>query len=690
VYLLCYAENHPKDIGKRQIHRIWHTRSKFGGNYTLKLIVKRKKGAGITMAGFKLLTSPIQIANMELRNRMVMPPMISNFGYEDGSVTDTFRAYHEARAKGGVGLIIIEASHVHPLGKGFPNEVAIFSDRFIPGLRSLTDAVHAHGAKIAVQLFHAGRQTTSKVTGHPPLAPSPVTAPVTGELPMEMTKDQIAGLIEDYGKAATRAKAAGFDAVEVHCAHGYLLCEFLSPHTNKRMDEYGGTLENRMRFPLEVIRVVRQAVGPEYPVLARISADEKMPGGLTLDESKTIAKRFEQESINAIHITAGFYETVTWMIQPLSRPRGCLVDLAEGIKSVVSIPVIAVGRINNPELAETILAEGKADLIAFGRGLLADENLPNKVTQGRADEVRKCIACCQACIDELLVEQRIGCTVNARTGFERKFHMSRAQAPRKVLVVGGGPAGMETARVAALRGHKVRLWEKTNALGGQLPLAAASPYKEEIGTFNDFLTGEMQRLGIEVHLNKEATIDAIRAENPDVVVVATGARPASVEVPGADRKNVVKSWDVLADNIRVGKKVAVIGGGLVGCETAEFLAEKGHKVTILEMLPQIGADIGPLVGPLLFERLEKHNVKSITGATLSGIGERDITYEKDGKTEILGDFDSVVIAVGSGPEDSLANQLEGSGISYYVIGDASKPRRITHAVYEAMTVAHEI
>ncbi len=200
----------------------------------------------------------------------------------------------------------------------------------------------------------------------------------------------------------------------------------------------------------------------------------------------------------------------------------------------------------------------------------------------------------------------------------------------------------------------------------------------------------MQRLGIEVHLNKEATIDAIRAENPDVVVVATGARPASVEVPGADRKNVVKSWDVLADNIRVGKKVAVIGGGLVGCETAEFLAEKGHKVTILEMLPQIGADIGPLVGPLLFERLEKHNVKSITGATLSGIGERDITYEKDGKTEILGDFDSVVIAVGSGPEDSLANQLEGSGISYYVIGDASKPRRITHAVYEAMTVAHEI
>ncbi len=249
---------------------------------------------------------------------------------------------------------------------------------------------------------------------------------------------------------------------------------------------------------------------------------------------------------------------------------------------------------------------------------------------------------------------------------------------------------MEAARVSAMRGHKVTLWEKTADLGGQLPLAAASPQKDEIGTFNDFLAREMQRLGIRVHLNKEATVEAIRTEKPDIVVVATGARPAAVEVPGADRKNVVKSWDVLSGNAKVGKKVAVIGGGLVGCEVAEFLAEKGHEATIVEMLPRIGTDIGPLVGPLLFDRLEKHNVKIITGAKLTGIGERNISYEKDGKTETLDDFDSVVIAVGSTPEDSLANQLEGSGIDHYVIGDASRPRRITHAVYEAMRVAHEI
>jgi 2,4-dienoyl-CoA reductase-like NADH-dependent reductase (Old Yellow Enzyme family)/thioredoxin reductase len=642
------------------------------------------------MAGFKLLTSPIKIANMELRNRMIMPPMVTNFAYEDGSVTDTFRAYHEARAKGGVGLIIVEASNVHPLGKGFPNEVAIFSDRFIPGLRSLIDVVHAHGAKIAIQLFHAGRQTTSRVTGHPPLAPSPITDPVTGELPRELTKEEIAGLVKDFGKAATRAKAAGFDAVEIHCAHGYLLCEFLSPHTNRRTDEYGGTLDNRMRFPVEILRAVRQAVGPDYPVLARISADEKMPGGITLEEGKTIAKRFEQEGIDAIHVSAGLYETASWVIQPLSRPRGCLVDLAEEVKSVVSIPVIAVGRINDPELAERILAEGKADLIAFGRALLADEDLPKKVTEGRTHEIRRCIACCQACIDELFAEHRIGCTVNARAGYELQFPMTKAPTSRKVLVVGGGPAGMEAARVSALRGHKVTLWEKTADLGGQLPLAAASPQKDEIGTFNDFQAKEMERLGIRVHLNKEATVEAIRAEKPDVVVVATGARPAAVDVPGADRKNVVESWDVLTGNAKVGKKVAVIGGGLVGCEVAEFLAEKGHEVTIVEMLPRIGADIGPLVGPLLFDRLEKHNVKIITGAKLTGIGERNISYEKDGKTETLGDFDSVVMAVGSTPEYSLANQLEGSGIDHYVIGDASSPRRITHAVHEAMRVAHEI
>ncbi|MFZ5925087.1 MAG: FAD-dependent oxidoreductase, partial [Bacillota bacterium] len=489
---------------------------------------------------------------------------------------------------------------------------------------------------------------------------------------------------------ARRAKAAGFDAVEIHGAHGYLISEFLSPYANKRTDEYGGSLDNRMRFPLEVVRAVRQAVGPDYPLIYRMNAEDKVPGGLTLDETKPFAARLEREGINALHVSAGVYESVAWIIQPMSLPRGCLLDLAQGIKSVVKIPVIAVGRINDPQVAETALSEGKADLISFGRELLTDPDMPRKVTEGRLGEIRRCIACCQGCIDELFQNHPITCTVNPRTGFEARFTFSRAPRARKVLVIGGGPAGMEAARVAAIRGHNVTLWDRAASLGGQLPLASAPPQKGEITTFLDFLMKEVSRLKVNVQVNKEATLDAIRAERPDVVVIATGARQARLNVPGADRKNVVMSWDVIAGKAQVGKKVAIIGGGLVGCETAELLAEKGHEVTIVEMLPRIGWDIGPIVGSLLFDRLEKRGVKTVTDAKTTAIGDRDITVEKGGKTETLSGFDTVVLAVGSVPEDTLANQLEGSGIDYYVIGDAWRTRRITHAVYEGLRVAHEI
>ncbi len=642
------------------------------------------------MSRFQLLTGPTRIGRMELRNRMVMAPMVTNYAYEDGSVTERLRAYHEERARGGVGLIIVEAAYVHPSGRGFQNEVGIYSDKLIPGLRRLVRAVHAHGAKIAAQLYHGGRQTTSDVTGQPIVAPSPLPDPTKGETPRELSKDEIGGLVRAFAEAARRAKAAGFDAVEIHGAHGYLIDEFLSPHANKRTDEYGGPLENRMRFPLEVVRAVRQAVGPDFPVTYRMSADEKVAGGLTLDETRPFAMRLEQEGINALHVSAGVYESAVWIIQPMYLPRACLADLAQGIKSVVKIPVIAVGRINDPEVAETLLAEGKADLIAFGRELLTDPDMPRKVTEGRLDEVRRCIACCQGCIDELFQDHPITCTVNPRTGFEREFAFARAQSPRKVLVIGGGPAGMEAARVAAIRGHRVTLWEKAAELGGQLPLASATPQKGEVATFLDFLKKEMRRLSVNVQVGREATLDAIRAEKPDAVVVATGARPSSLNVPGADRGNVVMSWDVIAGKASVGARAAIVGGGLVGCETAELLAEKGCDVTIVEMLPRIGWDVGPLMGALLFDRLEKRGVKLVTGAKTTSIGEREVIVEKDGKSQALSGFDTIVIAVGSTPEATLANQLEQSGIDYYVIGDAWRTRRITHAVYEGLRVGHEV
>lgn len=642
------------------------------------------------MKKLKLLTSPIRIGNLELRNRMVMAPMVTNYAYDDGSVTDRLKAYHVERAKGGVALIIIEATYVHPSGRGFQNEVGIYSDRLIPGLRALVDAVHAHHAKIAVQLYHGGRQTTSAVTGQPIVAPSPIKDPTESEVPKELSKDEISLLVQAFAQAARRAKTAGFDAVEVHGAHGYLINEFLSPYSNKREDEYGGPLENRMRFPLEVVRAVRQAVGPDFPIIYRMSADEKVPGGLTLDETKVFAKALEKEGVNAIHVSAGVYTSAAWIIQPMYLPRACLADLAQAIKAVVQIPVIAVGRINDPEVAETILAEGKADLVAFGRELLTDPDMPKKVMEGRLDEVRKCIACCQACIDELFLNHSIGCTVNARTGYETQFPLNPSPRPRKVLVVGGGPAGMEGARVAALRGHHVTLWEKDGDLGGQLTLAAKSPGKGEIATFKEFLVNQMNKLKVNVKLNKQATLEAIRTEKPDIVIVATGAKPATLSVPGIDRENVVSAWSVIMDSVKVGKRVVVIGGGLVGCETADYLAEKGHTVTIIEMLPRIAEDVGPLMGALLTDRLKKSGVKIITGAKLHSIEDHSVTVEKDDKIETIPDIDSVVIAVGSVPEDTLANELEGSGIDYYVIGDAWKPRRITHAVFEGMRVGHEL
>jgi len=640
--------------------------------------------------GFQHLASPIKIGKLELKNRMIMAPMVANLAYEDGSVSERLKAYHEERAKGGVALITVEASYVHLSGKGFRNEVGLYSDRLISGLRGLVDAIHAHGAKASIQLYHAGRQTKSSVTGRLIVAPSPIPDPTEPDTPRELTIDEIAELVRAFGEGARRAKAAGFDSVEVHGAHGYLIDQFLSPFSNKRTDEYGGTLENRMRFPLEVVRAVRQAAGPDFPIVYRISADEKVPGGLTLDETKTVAKRLEDEGINAVHVSAGVYASAVWIIQPMALPRACLADLAQGIKSAVKIPVVTVGRINDPDLAETLLAEGKADLIAFGRQLLADPETPKKIVEGRAGEVRRCIACCQGCIDELFLDHPITCTVNPRTGFEREFAFNKAKRSRKVLVIGGGPAGMEAARVAALRGHNVTLWEKSSNLGGQLPLASSPPQKGEFATFTDFLIKELSRLKVNVVLNKEAGIDAVRSENPDAVVVAAGAVQLGADVPGADGKNVLMSWDVIAGKTQPGNKVAVIGGGLVGSETAEYLAEKGHKVTIVEMLPKIASDVGSLVGALLLDRLSKHGVELVTGAKLVSIGEHDVTVQKDEEKETLTGFDSVVIAIGSLPNDDLAERLEGAGIDYYVIGDAVRPRRITHAVFEGMKAAHEI
>ncbi|MDI3500957.1 MAG: hypothetical protein PWP22_728 [Thermoanaerobacter sp.] len=662
----------------------------------LTITPKIKNGGGFKMNSsleFEKLLEPIQIGPMKLRNRIVMPPMVTNYAAADGAVTERFKAYHQARAKGGVGLIIVEATYVHPSGKGFQNQVGIYKDELISGLRELTETVHKYGAKIAVQLYHAGRQTTSKVTGMKVVAPSPIPCPVKQEMPKELSVDEIKELVESFGQAARRAKEAGFDAVEIHGAHGYLLNQFLSPYSNKRTDEYGGSFENRIRFPLEVVRRVREEVGGDFPIIYRMSAEEYVPGGLTIEDTKIFAQKLVEAGVNALHISGGVYESSAMIIQPAAIPQGCFVENAAAIKKAINskIPVIVVGRIKDPLMAEQIIREGKADLVSMGRALLADPNLPQKVSEGKIQEIRKCIGCNQGCIDRLFQDLDITCIANALTGHETEFDIENpAEKKKKVLIVGGGPGGLEAARVAALRGHEVILYEKQTDLGGQMRIAAVPPYKGEINDLANYLINQVKKSGIAIVKGKEADMKTIQEVKPDVVILATGSEPIIPEIPGANQKNVVTAHDVLKNAVIVGKKVVVIGGGLVGCETAEFLADQDKEVTVVEMLDDIAIDVGALTRVLLLNRMAEKKITVLTKSKVREIsGDKVIIESKSGTQEITG-IDTVVMAVGSKPKNDLLKSIEEENIPVYAIGDCIKPRKFIDAIHEGFRIAYNL
>lgn len=525
---------------------------------------------------FEKVLEPIRIGSMELRNRFVMPPMVTNYAAEDGSVTERLKWYHQTRAKGGVGLIIVEASYVDHAAKGFSHELGIHKDELIPGLRSLTNAVHRYGAQIAIQLYHAGRQTTSDVSGTSVVAPSAIPCPVKQEMPKELTVAEIKQIVGDFRQAARRAKEAGFDAVEIHGAHGYLLDQFLSPYSNKRTDEYGGTFAHRMRFPLEVIQNVREEVGEDFPIIFRMSADEYVSGGLTIEDTKMWARILAETGINALHVSGGVYESAQMIIPPAAIEQGVYAENAAAIKQAVNgaIPVIAVGRIKKPEMAEQIIRDGKADLIAMGRALLGDPGLPKKVAEGRISEIRNCVGCNQGCIDRLFRDEDIACMINPITGHEEEFNLAAPVNRKRVLIIGGGPAGLEAAWVAALRGHKTILFEKEKQLGGQLMMAAKSSHKEELNDLRRHLIHQVRMSDAEIVMGAEADLSTVRRINPDVVILAAGSEEIVPHIPGIFRENVVTGQDVLRGTADVGDNVVVIGGGMVGCETAEYLADR--------------------------------------------------------------------------------------------------------------------
>jgi 2,4-dienoyl-CoA reductase-like NADH-dependent reductase (Old Yellow Enzyme family)/thioredoxin reductase len=655
-----------------------------------------KKGRRSIVDAYKKLFESVRIGTMEVKNRFVMAPMVTNYCEKDGTVTDRLLAYHRARAKGGVGLIITEAAYVHPCGKGFSNELGIYKDELITGLKKLADAVHAENGKIAVQLYHSGRQSYTAVTGMPLIAPSPIPCPVCCGMPEEMTKADIEQMADAFAEAARRAKEAGFDAVEIHGAHGYLLNQFLSPYSNQRSDEYGGSPDNRARFPLEVLKKVRDRVGQDFPVTYRLTSAEFVPGGLTIEDTKAFARILVDKGVDAIHVSGGVYESAAMIIQPAALPQGIYAENASAIKEAIRgrVPVIVVGRIKEPDVMESLVASGKVDMIAMGRGLLADEAFPAKLKAGNLTDIRKCIGCNQGCIDRLFADVDIGCLGNALTGREWQYDLDR-QAPqkKKVLVAGGGPGGMEAARIAALRGHEVFMYEKDGKLGGLVNYTVLVPSKSEFEDLRRFQISQVEKLGVHVKLNQAVDEDVINEVRPDVVVMATGSQPIFPNIPGLDRAQAKTAEEILSGG-EFGKNVVIIGGGGVGCETAEFLVDRGAKVTVVEMLEDAARDIGLLEKALLMQRLTEKGVNLLTKTVVREMTPSgDLVLQKeDYQTETLslnGAY-TVVVAVGYQPVTDLEKVLEKEKVPYIKIGDCVKAKKVIDAIWEGFLRTYEL
>ena len=632
---------------------------------------------------FQKLFEPAWIGRMGLRNRLVMPPMATNYASEEGFVTPRMMDYYQERAKGGVGLVIVEFTCVDsPVGRFTRRQLVIDDDKFIPELSKLAEAIRLHGAKAAIQLHHAGRQASSSVTGQQPVGPSPIPPP-RGEPPRELTPSEIAGIVARFAEGAERAVRAGFDGVEIHGAHGYLISQFLSPLSNQRQDAYGGDVEKRARLLLEVIEAIRERVGKDYPVWCRLSAAEfGVEGGITLEETQVVARLAERAGVDAIHVSG---HALRLGRQPtIFQQPGAMVSLAEGVKKVVSVPVIAVSRIP-PELGESIVQEGRADLIAMGRALLADPHVPQKVASGRGEDIAPCIYC-GTCLDSIMSrEEGIWCAVNAALGREREYELKPAERPKRVVVVGGGPGGMEAARVASLRGHRVTLFERDDELGGQLLLASKPPFKDTIDTFRRYLADQLAKLGVELRLGENFTADLLDQFKPDVVVLAVGVMPFVPQIPGVEGKQVLLATEVLA-GAETGERVAVIGGELVGCETAAYLAEQGKRVTIMRRGPALATKVGPTVrGPLL-RGLEAKGVSILTGVEYEEITEAGVIVRTGEGERRTVEADTVVLAAGAKPNTELLAAVEGKVPQLFCVGDCIEPRGIREAVEDGYRV----
>lgn len=636
------------------------------------------------------LLSPLTIKSLELPNRVVMPPMGTNLGNGDGTVSEENLAYLKRRAKGRPGLIITEITGVHPDGMVTPHELAAYDDRFVPGLRRMADVAHQEGCKIALQIHHSGRESLYLLKKGRALGPSAIPSIVFKATPREMTKADIEEVITCFGSAARRAREAGFDAVEIHCAHGYLLTQFLSALSNQRTDEYGGqTLKERSRFVLEVIREIRRQVGPDFPVSLRISAEEFIKGGYTASDMQVIAPDFVTAGIDLLHASFGTHGSPGGITQaPGEYAPGFNTWLARKMKDVVTIPVIGVGRFTDPADAEAALARGDADLVAFGRQFLADPDFLIKAQARRTEDIRQCIACNQGCIErEMLGEGNIRCSINPETGQETIYPTKKSSQPKNVWVVGSGPAGLTAASEAHRLGHRVTLYEKKKILGGQIRYAQIPPHKEIYGQWIDWQAGQVEKSNVTIKKETEVTEALLKDGKPDFVIVATGGEKIIPPIAGIDKPFVCDAWQILDKRVAPKENVVVIGGGLIGMEVADYLSEKGVKVTLVEMLKRSPVLKITSHGYMLHNRLRERGCRLIFGIKVDTIGDGCVECSADNEASTISPVDQVVVAVGMKPVNTLGGVLEKLGIAFAAVGDARTPRRIIEATEEGARAA---
>ncbi len=638
------------------------------------------------------LFSPVRINRLELKNRAVMPAMGTGYAGTDGKATKRLLAYLSRRARGGVGLIATEICAVDTRGKGSPAQLGAWSDELMESLASITQAIHAEDGRVALQLYHAGRETLEAFTGAIPESPSGIPSPTLMQPCEEMSALRIAEVIDGFAKAAGRAVEAGFDAVEVHGAHGYLVNQFLSPFSNQRNDDYGGSDENRARFALAVASAIRQTVGPDFPIIFRVSADELIRDGYGLSFMEWLAPRLVEAGADCIHASVGVYTTPgNLTIASMDTEPGFNLGRARAIKQLITVPVIGVGRIHDPTLADEAIARGDADLISFGRQHLADPDFLLKARHGNHDDIRRGLACNQGCIELLINDFKADtCTINPECGQEYKGPPVPAEKPMRIWVIGGGPAGLSAALTAAERGHRVELLEREGELGGQLRPASRPPNKKPLYDWMEWAKRGLERAGVPIRLNSEVTGDLLKSKRPDHVILASGALPAVPPIPGIDGDNVFDARDVLLGTVELKDSAVVLGAGLVGMETADYLISRGLTVALLEMSPT------PPIGKQraheywLNRRLDESTGQLLLDSTVVRIEPDAVVYRRDNREHRLEPAPMVVTALGACSEKELKSVLDAAAIPYTVVGDADEPRRLLEAVYEGYSAGLEI